>query len=282
MTDPSPAPERRRSIAEANPQLALRRPRVHELVRDLVPGVALELIPFDDQHRRHAVVSTLAVPARRSRPAPGSRRRRPGRAAGRSPATWSSDASDSGSSLRSGRRSLSAGRRHGGERSDSNARKATVSPRLRVGTVELHDNGSASVPVGLTCDDDGSGHHLPSLAGARVSVRRSPPRTAWRSRGTRLGEPGADLPAMILSHGMIGWHRKPKFAVFAEKLTPWFAVYAMDMRGHGESDGRLRLRRLGDATTSKPCTSGPVPTGTIGSSPSAPPWAGSRRSGTAR
>ena len=55
--------------------------------------------------------------------------------------------------------------------------------------------------------------------------------------GTRLGEPGADLPAMILSHGMIGWHRKPKFAVFAEKLTPWFAVYAMDMRGHGESTG---------------------------------------------
>ena len=42
---------------------------------------------------------------------------------------------------------------------------------------------------------------------------------------------------MILSHGMIGWHRKPKFAVFAEKLTPWFAVYAMDMRGHGESTG---------------------------------------------
>jgi pimeloyl-ACP methyl ester carboxylesterase len=55
--------------------------------------------------------------------------------------------------------------------------------------------------------------------------------------GTRLGEPGSALPALILSHGMIGWHRKPKFAVFAEELTPWFAVYAMDMRGHGESGG---------------------------------------------
>jgi pimeloyl-ACP methyl ester carboxylesterase len=55
--------------------------------------------------------------------------------------------------------------------------------------------------------------------------------------GTRLGEPGPALPAIVLSHGMIGWHRKPKFAVFAELLTPWFAVYAMDMRGHGESSG---------------------------------------------
>ncbi len=58
-----------------------------------------------------------------------------------------------------------------------------------------------------------------------------------RIEGTRLGEPGPGLPALILSHGMIGWHRKPRFAVFAEELTPWFAVYAMDMRGHGDSDG---------------------------------------------
>lgn len=55
--------------------------------------------------------------------------------------------------------------------------------------------------------------------------------------GTRLGEPGSELPALVLAHGMIGWHRKPKFAVFAEELTPWFAVYAMDLRGHGESEG---------------------------------------------
>ena len=58
-----------------------------------------------------------------------------------------------------------------------------------------------------------------------------------RIEGTRLGEPGPDLPAVVLAHGLIGWHRKPRFAVFAEHLTPWFAVYAFDARGHGESDG---------------------------------------------
>ncbi|MEO8476024.1 MAG: alpha/beta fold hydrolase, partial [Actinomycetota bacterium] len=30
---------------------------------------------------------------------------------------------------------------------------------------------------------------------------------------------------------------KPRFAVFAEHLTPWFVVYAFDARGHGGSDG---------------------------------------------
>jgi pimeloyl-ACP methyl ester carboxylesterase len=55
--------------------------------------------------------------------------------------------------------------------------------------------------------------------------------------GTRLGDPEPSRPALLLSHGMIGWHRKPRFAVFGEQLTPWFTVYAMDMRGHGQSDG---------------------------------------------
>lgn len=58
-----------------------------------------------------------------------------------------------------------------------------------------------------------------------------------RIEGTRLGDPGSDLPAVVLAHGLIGWHRKPRFAVFAEHLTPWFTVYAFDARGHGESDG---------------------------------------------
>jgi uncharacterized protein len=56
-------------------------------------------------------------------------------------------------------------------------------------------------------------------------------------RGTRVGEAGPTLPAIVLSHGLMGWHRKPRFASFAEQLAPWFAVYAMDMRGHGSSDG---------------------------------------------
>ena len=55
--------------------------------------------------------------------------------------------------------------------------------------------------------------------------------------GTRLGDPDPARPAVLLAHGMMGWHRKPRFAVFAEHLTPWFTVYAMDMRGHGHSGG---------------------------------------------
>jgi uncharacterized protein len=56
-------------------------------------------------------------------------------------------------------------------------------------------------------------------------------------RGSRLGDADPSRPALLLAHGMIGWHRKPKFAIFAEQLTPWFTVFAMDLRGHGESGG---------------------------------------------
>ena len=55
--------------------------------------------------------------------------------------------------------------------------------------------------------------------------------------GTRLGSVGADMPAVVLVHGLMGWHAKPRFAVFAEHLTEWFTVYAFDMRGHGDSEG---------------------------------------------
>jgi pimeloyl-ACP methyl ester carboxylesterase len=55
--------------------------------------------------------------------------------------------------------------------------------------------------------------------------------------GTRLGPNDADRPAVVLVHGLMGWHAKPRFAVFAEHLTEWFTVYAFDMRGHGGSGG---------------------------------------------
>ena len=55
--------------------------------------------------------------------------------------------------------------------------------------------------------------------------------------GTRLGSNEADRPAVVFVHGLMGWHAKPKFAVFAEHLTEWFTVYAFDMRGHGGSGG---------------------------------------------
>ena len=55
--------------------------------------------------------------------------------------------------------------------------------------------------------------------------------------GTRLGDHGSASPAVVLAHGLMGWHRKPRFARLAEQLSEWFAVYAFDHRGHGASEG---------------------------------------------
>jgi len=55
--------------------------------------------------------------------------------------------------------------------------------------------------------------------------------------GSRLGDHGPAPPAVVVAHGLLGWHRKPRFAVFAEQLSEWFAVYAFDHRGHGASGG---------------------------------------------
>jgi pimeloyl-ACP methyl ester carboxylesterase len=55
--------------------------------------------------------------------------------------------------------------------------------------------------------------------------------------GTRLGDHGSTSPALVLAHGLMGWHRKPRFARLAEQLSEWFAVYPFDHRGHGASEG---------------------------------------------
>jgi pimeloyl-ACP methyl ester carboxylesterase len=55
--------------------------------------------------------------------------------------------------------------------------------------------------------------------------------------GTRLGSVGAAPSAIVLAHGLMGWHRKPRFAHLAEQLSEEFAVYAFDHRGHGASEG---------------------------------------------
>jgi pimeloyl-ACP methyl ester carboxylesterase len=55
--------------------------------------------------------------------------------------------------------------------------------------------------------------------------------------GTRLGAADPGRPAVVAVHGLMGWHAKPRFASFVEQLTPWFTVYAFDMRGHGDSEG---------------------------------------------
>ena len=69
--------------------------------------------------------------------------------------------------------------------------------------------------------------------------------------GTRLGDHDPERPAMVLVHGLMGWHAKPKFAVFAEHLTEWFTVYAFDMRGHGGS-AAYRTSAAPRSTTSTP------------------------------
>jgi alpha-beta hydrolase superfamily lysophospholipase len=69
------------------------------------------------------------------------------------------------------------------------------------------------------------------------------PFTAWtrdglRISGTRLGAGGPESVAIVLMHGLLGWSRKPRFGRFAEALArQGFAVYALDLRGHGRSSG---------------------------------------------
>ncbi len=58
-----------------------------------------------------------------------------------------------------------------------------------------------------------------------------------RIEGTRLGAHASDTPALVMTHGLMGWHRKPRFARFAERLSETFDVYAFDLRGHGRSTG---------------------------------------------
>lgn len=58
-----------------------------------------------------------------------------------------------------------------------------------------------------------------------------------RIAGSRLGASDVERPAVVMSHGLMSWHRKPRFAVFAELLSHWFTVYPFDLRGHGDSGG---------------------------------------------
>jgi pimeloyl-ACP methyl ester carboxylesterase len=58
-----------------------------------------------------------------------------------------------------------------------------------------------------------------------------------RIEGTRVGAADPARPAVVLAHGLMGWRRKPRFAVFAELLSHWFTVYPFDLRGHGDSGG---------------------------------------------
>ena len=95
---------------------------------------------------------------------------------------------------------------------------------------------------------------------------RLPTQDGVQIGGTRLGEHGAGLPAVMLSHGLMGWHRKPRFAVFAEQLSQWFAVYAIDHRGHGALGRGRATSAAPRSTTSRRWSSGHARTGTSASS----------------
>jgi uncharacterized protein len=77
--------------------------------------------------------------------------------------------------------------------------------------------------------------HLPSRR-FRVPVE---PFAATTSDGIDLvgSRLGTGEPAVVLCHGFLGWHRKPRVALLAESLAQRFTVYAPDLRGHGGSAG---------------------------------------------
>jgi alpha-beta hydrolase superfamily lysophospholipase len=52
--------------------------------------------------------------------------------------------------------------------------------------------------------------------------------------GSRVGSDG---PSLVVCHGFLGWHRKPRQVAFVEQLAQHFVVYAFDFRGHGRSEG---------------------------------------------
>jgi pimeloyl-ACP methyl ester carboxylesterase len=73
----------------------------------------------------------------------------------------------------------------------------------------------------------------------KVRARRFTVRTedGVRIEGTQLGPDDPARPALVMTHGLMGWHRKPRFARFAEGMSEVFSVYAFDLRGHGRSAG---------------------------------------------
>lgn len=55
------------------------------------------------------------------------------------------------------------------------------------------------------------------------------------------GPAGPGGPAVAILHGFGGHHRKPRFALLAERVAAFGAVLTVDLRGHGRSGGRCTL-----------------------------------------
>lgn len=76
--------------------------------------------------------------------------------------------------------------------------------------------------------------------GAHVDVT-VPSADGTRLAGTWLPGPAVDAPAVVLAHGFAAHRRKPAYARLAEGLAAHAHVLAIDLRGHGDSDGRTTL-----------------------------------------
>lgn len=60
--------------------------------------------------------------------------------------------------------------------------------------------------------------------------------------GTQLGDVGADDgPSWVCVHGLLAHHRAPGLREFAESLSRYGPVFALDLRGHGLSSGECTL-----------------------------------------
>ena len=69
--------------------------------------------------------------------------------------------------------------------------------------------------------------------------RAATPFTVTTEDGIRLSgsRVGVDGPSLVFCHGFLGWHRKVTIVRFVEALAARFVVFAVDLRGHGASDG---------------------------------------------
>lgn len=79
------------------------------------------------------------------------------------------------------------------------------------------------------------GHHGPH---AHVGLTS---RDGTRLAATWLPGPAAGAPAVVLAHGFAAHRRKPAYARLADRLAGTSHVLALDLRGHGRSQGETTL-----------------------------------------